>query len=104
MMENVPQVCSDKNKASFQKWLDILKDLGYSSYYKILSATDFGVPQTRRRCFVVSILGDYSYIFPSGWKLDKCLKDVLEEEVDEKNYLSDEKMKIVTLFGKSDDE
>lgn len=103
MMENVPQVCSDKNKASFQKWLDILKELGYSSYYKILSATDYGVPQTRRRCFVVSVLGDYSYIFPSGWKLDKCLRDVLEDDVDEKYYLSDEKMKIVTLFGESND-
>lgn len=98
MMENVPQVCNGKNKQHFDKWLKILEHLVYTSYYKILSATDFGVPQTRKRCFCVSILNGKGYVFPDGWKLDKCLKDVLEDKVDDKYYLSESKMKIVSMF------
>lgn len=89
MMENVPQVMSEKNKDNFNKWLDTLDKLGYHSFYKILEATQFGIPQTRKRCFVISLLGhDYSYEFPTGWPLNKKLKDLLEDEVDEKYYLS----------------
>lgn len=88
MMENVPQVISDKNKVNFNKWLDILESLGYHSFYKILEATSFGIPQTRKRCFVISIPKDYSYEFPTGWNLNKKLKDFLETDVDEKYFLS----------------
>ena len=99
MMENVPQVCGSKNKSAFDKWLNVLESLGYASYYKILSATDFGIPQTRKRCFVISILGNESYQFPVGWKLDKCLKDMLEDEVDEKYFLSEKQMQNITLWN-----
>ena len=88
MMENVPQVISEKNRVNFNKWLDILESLGYHSFYKILEATDFGIPQTRKRCFVISIPKGYSYEFPAGWPLNKKLKDLLEDDVDEKYYLS----------------
>lgn len=88
MMENVPQVISDQNKANFNKWLDILESLGYHSFYKILEATNFGIPQTRKRCFVISIPKDYSYEFPTGWNLNVKLKDFLETDVDEKYFLS----------------
>lgn len=99
MMENVPQVCGSKNKSAFDKWLNVLESLGYTSYYKILSATDFGIPQTRKRCFVISILGNESYQFPVGWKLDKCLKDMLEDEVDEKYFLTEKQMQNITLWN-----
>lgn len=88
MMENVPQVIYEKNRDNFNKWLGILESLGYNSFYKILEATDFGIPQTRKRCFVISIPKDYSYESPTGWSLNKKLNDFLETDVDEKYYLS----------------
>lgn len=55
----------------------------------MLNAKDYGVPQNRERVFLVSILGGESYHFPKPFKLEKRLKDVLEEKVEEKYYLSD---------------
>ena len=99
MMENVPQVCGSKNNKAFNKWLVQLEELGYTSFSKIISATEFGIPQTRERCFVISILGNKSYEFPKGWKLDKCLKDMLENEVDEKYFLTEKQMRNITLWN-----
>lgn len=92
LMENVPQVHSEDNKQDFFKWQLRLEELGYKNYVKDLIATDYGIPQTRNRCFMVSILGDYSYQFPKPIPLKLKLKDMLEDNVDEKYYLSD-KMK-----------
>lgn len=66
-----------------------MESLGYANFYKILNAKDYGIPQNRERCFMVSVLGDYYYIFPEKRKLRKRLKDFLEPHVDEKYYLSD---------------
>ena len=89
LMENVPQVVADKNIADFAEWVKFLDNLGYKSKYKILNAKDYGVPQNRERCFMVSWLGDFYYDFPKPISLAIRLKDVLEKEVDEKYYLSD---------------
>lgn len=89
MLENVPNLIGEKNRVNFNIWLNILEELGYMSYFKVLEATDYGIPQTRKRVFVISILGEYSYEFPQGWKLTKCLNDFLETDVDEKYYLSE---------------
>lgn len=89
LMENVPQVHSKRNIEDFEKWIKFLEGKGYSNYWKDLNAKDFGVPQNRNRCFMVSILGDWDYTFPKGFELEKCLADVLEDEVDEKFYLKD---------------
>ena len=89
LMENVPQVVGDKNMADFALWIKFLDGLGYRSKYKILNAKDYGVPQNRERCFMVSWLGDHYYDFPKPIPLELRLKDVLEKEVDEKYYLSD---------------
>lgn len=93
LMENVPQVHGSDNVEHFNKWQFALERLGYKSYFQDLIATDYGIPQTRNRCFMISILGDYSYSFPKPIPLKLKLKDLLEENVDEKYYLSDKMIK-----------
>ena len=95
LMENVPQVHSQENIEDFRKWQLALEKLGYQSYWKDLIATDYGIPQTRNRCFMVSILGNYNYNFPKYIPLKLKLKDMLEDNVDEKYYLSN---KMINFF------
>ena len=104
LMENVPQVHSQDNMPDFHKWQVRLEELGYKSYWQDLIATDYGIPQTRNRCFMVSILGDYSYTFLKPIPLKLKLKDMLEEDVDEKYYLSDDLMKHIQKTAKEHEE
>lgn len=90
LMENVPDVIGSKNIRDFNEWYAFLESIGYQSYYKLLNSKDYGVPQDRNRCFMISILGNYSYTFPRPIPLEKRLKDLLEAEVDERYYISDE--------------
>ena len=90
LMENVPQVHGMDNVEYFNKWQLALEKLGYKNYFQDLIATDYGIPQTRNRCFMVSILGDYSYTFPPKKPLKLKLKDMLEDNVDEKYYIEDD--------------
>ena len=90
-MENVPQVHSQDNMPDFRKWLDFLESLGYTNYYQDLNAKNYGVAQNRNRCFMFSFLGNYSYIFPQPIPLKKKLKDYLEDNVDEKYHINNEK-------------
>ena len=91
LMENVPQVHGTKNIDDFNLWIDFLKSKGYSNFWQDLNAKDYGVAQNRKRCFMVSILGNEFYEFPKPVKLNKCIKDYLEDEVDEKYYIKSEK-------------
>lgn len=88
LMENVSALLSQKFLPDFKEWRYILGELGYSSFTQILNAKDFGIPQNRERVFMVSILGDCQYHFPSTFPLQLRLKDILETEVDDKYYLS----------------
>lgn len=99
LMENVPDVIGSKNIEHFAKWLEKLESLGYKCYWRVLNAKDYGVPQNRERCFMISLLGDYYYEFPQPIKLENRLKDLLEDSVDEKYYLSD---KIVSKINIED--
>lgn len=95
LMENVPEVIGTNNIKHFAKWLEKLESLGYKNKWQVLNGKDYGIPQNRERCFMVSILGDYYYEFPEQQRLELRLKDLLEDEVDEKYYLSD---KIINFF------
>lgn len=90
-MENVPQVHGKKNINDFEKWLGFLDNLGYTNYWQDLNAKNYGVAQNRNRCFMFSFLGNYSYDFPQPIPLKKKLKDYLEDNVDEKYYINNEK-------------
>jgi DNA (cytosine-5)-methyltransferase 1 len=100
LMENVPQVHGEGAKEDFNKWQLRLEELGYKNYWKDLIATDYGIPQTRNRCFMVSILGDYNYTFPKPIPLRLKLKDMLEDNVPEKYYLSE---KMIEFFTKNEE-
>lgn len=89
--ENVKNVLSKKHIHNFEDYLKSMEALGYNNYYKILNAKDYGIPQNRERVYTISIRKDIDkkYIFPEKQELKLKLKDVLEEIVDEKYYLSD---------------
>lgn len=95
--ENVKNLLSAKHRHNFDAYLERMTELGYVNYYQVLNAKDYGVPQNRERVFTVSIRLDVPYCwafeFPEPVPLEKKLKDVLEKEVDEKYYLSDDKAK-----------
>ena len=95
VMENVPTIHSDKNIVDFEEWILFLRHLGYSNYYSDLNAKDFGVPQNRDRCFMVSMLGKYDFKFPKPIPLEKVINDVLEEEVEEKYFIRSEKAELL---------
>ena len=96
-LENVKAMVSKKFIPTFNLWQTELERFGYANFAKVLNAKDYGVPQNRERIFLVSIrmdeleglAGKVQYHFPKPFPLEKRLKDVLEEKVDEKYYLSD---------------
>ena len=96
LMENVPEVIGAGNVDYFIKWTNKLESLGYSNYFEILNAKDYGIPQNRRRCFMISILGEFAYDFPLKLKLKHRLKDFLETNVDEKYYLDDKDLERIS--------
>ena len=98
LMENVPQVHGKKNVEHFEKWIAFLESKGYSNFWQDLNAKDYGIPQNRNRCFMVSILGDYSFEFPKPIELTLRLKDMLEKEVDEKYYLTDSQIEKISKW------
>lgn len=95
LMENVKALMQKKFAGEFCKILRRLEDLGYKNFYQVLNATDYGIPQNRERVFMLSILGGQSYNFPLPFPLEKRLRDVLEDDVDERYYLKDEQVKSI---------
>lgn len=98
LMENVPEVIGTNNSEHFSQWVAKLDSLGYKSKWEILNAKDYGVPQNRARCFMVSWLGNYYYDFPKKVKLEKRIKDILETNVDEKYYLNDDTIERISKW------
>lgn len=110
IFENVKGLLSDDSGKTFQRWIDYLggksvngnpvifpleESVPYHVYHKVLNAKDFGVPQNRERVFIVGIRddADNNFNLPMPFPLEKRLKDVLEDEVDEKYFLSDKMLK-----------
>lgn len=90
--ENVKNLLSKKHRHNFDAYLETMKQLGYTNYYQVLNAKDYGIPQNRERVFTISIRKDINidFEFPPKQELHLKLKDLLEDEVDEKYFLSDE--------------
>lgn len=104
--ENVKNLLSKKHRHNFDAYLETMKQLGYTNYYQVLNAKDYGIPQNRERVFTVSILNSavnsavvQRFEFPPKQELKLRLKDMLEDKVDEKYYLSDKMIKYISATG-----
>lgn len=100
MFENVKNLVGKKFINDFNNLLSVLDELGFNSYWKVLNAKNCGVPQNRERVFVISIRKDIdneAFVFPKPFDTGIRLKDILDENVDEKYYLSE---KIIKGFQK----
>ncbi len=99
--ENVKNLLSKKHRHNFDAYLETMEQLGYTNYYQVLNAKDYGIPQNRERVFTISVRKDIDkdYVFPPKQELKLKLKDMLEDEVDEKYYLSEEQIKKITFEG-----
>lgn len=94
--ENVKNLTSQKFSEQFGIVLQSLEDAGYNNYWKVLNAKDYEVPQNRERVFIISIRKDIDtgiFEFPEPVLLKKCLKDLLEDNVEEKYYVDPERVK-----------
>jgi DNA (cytosine-5)-methyltransferase 1 len=94
IIENVKNLTGKKFKEQFKQMLEDIDEIGYNNYWQILNAKNYGIPQNRERVFIVSIRKDIDlgFEFPKGFDNGLRLKDMLEDEVDEKFYISNEKV------------
>tara|TARA_R110002126_G_scaffold6191_3_gene32726 strand:+ start:2078 stop:3211 length:1134 start_codon:yes stop_codon:yes gene_type:complete len=111
IFENVKGLLSDDSGKTFKRWLDYLgksingnpvifpleQSANYHIYYKVLNSKNFGVPQNRERVFIVGIRDDESnyFRFPKEEHLKLKLKDVLQDNVDDKYYLSESAKQLI---------
>lgn len=95
--ENVKNIVSKKHKHNYEAYCNRMSELGYISFGQILNAKDYGIPQNRERVFTISIRKDLNqyFQFPCKQELKLKLKDMLEDNVDEKYYLSEKMMNYV---------
>ena len=95
--ENVKNLLSKKHRHNFDAYLETMEQLGYTNYYQVLNAKDYGIPQNRERVFTISIRKGINkvFTFPQKQELKIKLKDMLENEVDEKYYLRDKMINYV---------
>ena len=91
IMENVPQVHNKKNIKDFETWCTFLENKGYKNFWQDMNSSDYGIAQSRNRCFMVSIMGDYDYEFPDTMQQTTVVDDYLEYEVEDKYFINSEK-------------
>lgn len=100
--ENVKNLVSKKFTEEFNIVLSSLELAGYDNKWQVLNSCDYGVPQNRERVFIVSLKGgdlaSNLFYFAEGRPLHKCLSDILEDEVDEKYYLTRKQIEAI-LFS-----
>lgn len=100
VFENVGGLVSDKFIDLFNRWQARLNGYGYTNFQQLMNAKDYGVPQNRLRIFMVSILDcPRAYYFPKPFKLERRLKDVFEQNVDERYYLKEEQVESLLCFN-----
>lgn len=99
LMENVPEIISQKNINDFRAWQLYLEKKGYSNFCEILNAKDYFLPQNRDRCYMVSILGNYNFKMPRANNLKYFLKDFVKLGADKRYYLAESVLRTFTYFS-----
>ena len=95
MYENVKNIVGKQFKDTFKMFTDELDEYGYNVFWKVLNAKDYGIPQNRERVYLIFIkkeLDNGKFTYPEPFDNGMRLKDVLEENVDEKFYISEDKV------------
>lgn len=95
MYENVKNIVGKQFKDTFKMFTDELDEYGYNVYWKVLNAKDYGIPQNRERVYLIFIkkeLDNGKFTYPEPFDNGMRLKDILEENVDEKFYISEDKV------------
>ena len=101
LMENVKALTQKKFSADFSRWREWLIKQGYTNYYTVLNAKDYGVPQNRERVFMVSFHGEHTpFTFPKPFELVRRLKHILEDVVDGKYWLKQEQIQTLIKYNK----
>lgn len=106
MYENVKNIVGKQFKDTFKMFTDELDEYGYNVYWKVLNAKDYGIPQNRERVYLIFIkkeLDNGKFTYPEPFDNGMRLKDVLEENVDEKFYISEDKVqRFLTILNNED--
>lgn len=83
LMENVKNLVGKRHKPDFDRWCEKLESLGYTNYWQVLNAKDYGIPQNRERIFMISILGEHKpYEFPKKEELKTKFKDIAKDKLE----------------------
>ena len=90
VLENVKQLVSHRNGYTFQRILETLREIGYYVEYRVLNALDYGLPQKRERVFIVGYFEPFKFIWPKKNNDVVPLSEILEQDVPEKYYASEE--------------
>lgn len=96
LLENVVEIYNGENGKHFREFRSFLEGIGYKNYHQILNSKNYGIPQNRKRCFMVSILGDFMYEFPEPIPLERTIKDFLQHETEKKYFLGEKAIKYIT--------
>lgn len=121
IFENVKGLLSDDGGKTFSEWVNLLggksingnttlfpfeESVPYHLYWQVLNAKNYGVPQNRERVFLIGIRddSDNNFRFPIEEKLNKRLKDILENEVDEKYFLSEKLLNGIIRYSNTEGE
>lgn len=103
VLENVKNIINHNNGETFQRILRELEEIGYVCQYKILNTQDFGIPQRRNRMFLVGMKKDcfenFNYTFPTPFPLEITTQDLLDEDVEEKYFLTKKLEKTILGYG-----
>lgn len=94
--ENVKNIVGKKFKDTFDMFINELHEYGYNTYYKVLNAKDYGIPQNRERVYLIIILKEYDnglFEWPKPFDNGLRLKDMLDDDVDESYYVNTERAK-----------